>query len=121
MDLTRRYQDSNDNPCDILQMVSKEPEWAANRIQAGEETEKALNYYRSGIEKVKPKYVPCRVRLYDVVCGDGPFSGTRAPAGDYDCKSNQWGAVSITASNGLMLGLRLIEFEPISWQENDKE
>lgn len=120
MDLTKRYQDSNDNPCDILQMVKREPEWAANRIQAGEEAEKALNYYRSGMLEIKPQYIPARVRLYGVACGDGPFAGTRAAAGEYDCTCNQWGAVSITASNGQMLGLRLNEFEPITWRENDK-
>lgn len=36
MDLAKRYKDSNGNQCDILQMVSREPEWAANRLQAGE-------------------------------------------------------------------------------------
>ena len=36
MDLEKRYRDFNDNKCDILQMVEREPEWAANRIQEGE-------------------------------------------------------------------------------------
>jgi hypothetical protein len=36
MDLLKRYEDSNGNQCNILQMINREPEWAANRIQAGE-------------------------------------------------------------------------------------
>jgi hypothetical protein len=40
MDLAKRYQDSGDNPRNILEMVELEPYWAANRIQAGEMAEK---------------------------------------------------------------------------------
>jgi len=80
----------------------------------------ALDYYRSGLQKIRPRFVPCRVRLYGVACGDGPFSGTRAPAGGYDCTANQYGAVSITATNGQQRGLRLNEFEPIAWAVNSK-
>ena len=42
MDLKKRYRDINDNKCDILQMVAREPEWAANRIQEGEKAIAAL-------------------------------------------------------------------------------
>jgi hypothetical protein len=42
-----------------------------------------------------------------------------AEAGEYDCNSNGWGAVSIKASDGKMLGLRPHEFEPIAWRENE--
>jgi len=37
MDLTKKYRDSTGKECTILQMVRTEPEWAANRIQAGED------------------------------------------------------------------------------------
>ena len=37
MDLTKRYADIDGNKRTILQVVRKEPEWAANRIQCGEE------------------------------------------------------------------------------------
>lgn len=37
MDLEKRYKDSEGNECTIMQMVLREPEWAANRIQAGED------------------------------------------------------------------------------------
>ena len=36
MDLTKRYQDEDGNPRNILEMVGQFPEWAANRIQEGE-------------------------------------------------------------------------------------
>lgn len=81
---------------------------------------RAVEYSRAGMEKRRPAYVPCRVRLCGMACGDGPFASTRAPAGDYDCTANQYGAVSITATNGQQLGLRLNEFEPIAWAVNSK-
>lgn len=80
----------------------------------------AVDYYRAGSSGIKPKYVPCRVRIHDVAMGDHPFQGTCAPAGDYDCTANPYGAVSITATNGQQLGLRLSEFEPIAWALNSK-
>lgn len=86
--------------------------------------EMAIDYYRSAASQsrsgIKPKFVPCMVRLYGVAMGDYPFHGTRAPAGDYDCVTNQYGAVSITATDGQLLGLRLNEFEPIAWMVNSK-
>lgn len=36
MDTSKIYHDSYGNECSILQMVKREPKWAANRIQAGE-------------------------------------------------------------------------------------
>lgn len=36
MDLTKLYWDSNGDECNILEMIKREPEWAANRLQAGE-------------------------------------------------------------------------------------
>ena len=36
MDLEKKYTTSEGIECNILQMVKMEPEWAANRIQAGE-------------------------------------------------------------------------------------
>ena len=42
MDTARIYHDSEGNEKTIHQMVKCEPEWAANRIQAGEDAEKDL-------------------------------------------------------------------------------
>ena len=36
MDIEKVYQDSKGNDCNIVQMVWREPDWAANRIQEGE-------------------------------------------------------------------------------------
>ncbi len=34
MDLEKVYRDSNGNKCNILEIIEREPEWVANRIQA---------------------------------------------------------------------------------------
>lgn len=44
MDLSKRYKDINGKKCDILEMIAAEPEWAANRLQAGEEALKDLDF-----------------------------------------------------------------------------
>jgi hypothetical protein len=36
MDLNKTYHDSNGDECNILQMLNREPEWAANILQMGE-------------------------------------------------------------------------------------
>ena len=36
MDLEKIYYDQDGNECNILQLVAREPAWAANRIQEGE-------------------------------------------------------------------------------------
>ena len=36
MDMGKVYHDSEGNECSILQVVKREPEWAASRIQEGE-------------------------------------------------------------------------------------
>lgn len=85
--------------------------------------EKALSYYRCAATQARtggrPLYVPSRVRLTRRVCGDGPFCTTTLGPGDYECRSNRLGAVSVQATNGQLLGLRLDEFEPIAWAKNE--
>ena len=36
MDLKKVYQDLSGNECNIMQMIKREPEWAANILQQGE-------------------------------------------------------------------------------------
>ena len=68
----------------------------------------ALEYYRAGLEKRAPLYVPARVRLPKMVTGDFPIGHRMvAEAGEHDCYSNKWGAISVRASNGKLLGIRL--------------
>ena len=50
MDMGKSYHDSNDNECNILQMVHREPEWAANRIQKGE---KAIDELTAAQDRVR--------------------------------------------------------------------
>lgn len=52
MDTGKIYYDIDGNECSIMQMVKKEPWWAANRIQEGEKAiemvkalEKAISIY----------------------------------------------------------------------------
>ena len=42
MDLEKKYKDSNGDECNILQMIKREPEWAANMLQRNEEAITAL-------------------------------------------------------------------------------
>lgn len=50
MDLEKRYQDSDGDQRNILQMVTLEKEWAANRIQEGEKALGKLDKINSWIE-----------------------------------------------------------------------
>lgn len=43
MDLEKRYQDENGNQRNILEMVRRFPEWAANRIQNGERSDERIS------------------------------------------------------------------------------
>jgi hypothetical protein len=43
-----------------------------------------------------------------------------AAAGDHECESNKWGAISVKGSDGKMLGLRPAEFEVLTWRLNEK-
>lgn len=81
--------------------------------------QKAAAYYRSGMLKEPPPFVPVRVRVLKEQFGDGPFRGAGVSAGEHDCKCNKWGAVSVSARDGKLLGLRLGEFEPVAWRSND--
>ena len=64
------------------------------------------------------------VRLKHDVHGDLIFAATVAPAGVYKAYMNQYGAVSVEASNGKLLGIRPHEMEwvegkPSEWCNGD--
>jgi hypothetical protein len=89
------------------------------------DTEKALNYYRSAVERRRPDYVPARVRLRTCVRSDHPLRdaeghGYFAGPGECECESNEWGAISVRAENGKRLGVKPIEFEVTEWRANGK-
>ncbi|GAF68525.1 unnamed protein product [marine sediment metagenome] len=47
MDLEKQYTDSNGIKCNILAMLRREPEWAANIFQVGERAMVALEEYQA--------------------------------------------------------------------------
>ena len=85
--------------------------------------EKTIHYYKTAAMQQRhpmpmPDWVPARVMIKRRVHGDCFFADSFVLPGEYDCKCNLLGAVSVIATNGKMLGLRLDEFEPIAWREN---
>lgn len=65
MDLEKIYHDVKGNKCNILQLVKKEHEWAANRIQEGEVEN---NIYKKMWEHLKKcfKQVICPSKAGDI-------------------------------------------------------
>ena len=51
MNTAKVYQDIDGNECSIWQMVEREPDWAASRIQAGENAEEKIAQAISLIEQ----------------------------------------------------------------------
>lgn len=83
-----------------------------------DEAAAALSYYRAGLQQEAPEYVPKVVRITRQVRGDGPFRMTRATPGEHEVECNRWGAVSVRAGDGQMLGLRPSEFDVVVWRRN---
>lgn len=83
---------------------------------------KALDYYRAGVERRAPQWVPSRVLLVRPLHSDFPMTAclTTAEAGEHDCESNRYGAITVRATNGQMLGIKPEEFEPLEWRKNDR-
>lgn len=53
MNTSKIYQDSQGNECSISQMVKREPEWAANRVQEGEKAIERMVLAKSLLEEAK--------------------------------------------------------------------
>jgi len=85
------------------------------------DTDKALNYYKSIVLHTRPQYVPAKVSLPLRVSGDSIFDSVSVEPGEYECNSNQWGAISVQAANGRRLGVKPCEFEVIEWRPNDSK
>lgn len=70
----------------------------------------------------KPPVVPSMVRIHRRVAGDWPIGHLAVVMpGVYTCQSNPYGAVSVKAGNGTMLGLKPAEYEPVAWWLNKTE
>ncbi len=53
--------------------------------------QKAAAYYKAGMLKLAPQWVPATVHVKREQFGDPPFLGAGVPAGDHECQSNKWG------------------------------
>lgn len=81
--------------------------------------EKLAAYHKSGQLQQRPPFIPMLVFLTETVRGDAPVSShVFAPPGGYACHCNQWGAVSVRATDGSWLGVRLHEFTVTQWEAN---
>ena len=80
--------------------------------------QKSAAYFKAGMLKQPPPFVPAKVRVLREQFGDSPFLGAGVAAGDHDCMCGTYGAVSVLDRAGQGLGLRLDEFEPLEWREN---
>ena len=76
--------------------------------------DKARAYARAGLEHAVPPFVPARIRLR----GDLVFAAAVAEPGEHDYHCNRYGAVSVRATNGDLLGLKPAEFEVVAWRPN---
>lgn len=66
-----------------------------------------------------PKWIPAYIRTGDKVHGDGPWASTRAEPGVRPVECNRFGAMSVKATNGRMLGVKPGEVEEfVSWKIN---
>ena len=59
---TKTYYDSQERPRSLSAMIRVEPEWAANRIRAGEDAEAKLTKIREAVEKCR-KASPVELQL----------------------------------------------------------
>lgn len=106
--------------CERDKTIAEQQAYIDELREKVERLEKAVAYYRIRNSE-RPPFVPSRVRLNRRVRGDFPIGHqTCADAGDYDCECNQYGAVTIMAQNGRLLGLKFDEFEPLAWRDNQQ-
>jgi hypothetical protein len=62
------------------------------------------------------------VMLDGPVRGDYPIGHTTmAEANLHEAQCSRWGAVSVRATNGKMLGVKPPEFEVVTWRKNTAE
>lgn len=66
-----------------------------------------------------PHRVPKTISLSEDVRGDWPIGHqVIAPAGKYEARCNQFGAVSVMTPSGDLLGIKPDEFDVVEWEEN---
>lgn len=94
-------------------------EGAADIAALLDEAWRALEFYRAVQAKRPPRWVPAAIWLPNPVRGDFPIGHNAvAEAGHHDCKSNAWGAISVTTPGG-ELGIKPAEYYPTRWRRNE--
>jgi hypothetical protein len=68
-------------------------------------------YYRAILLKVKPDFIPTKVRTLR----DLRFAGELIPAGEYHCHCDEKGTVFLKTNKG-EISLDPIVFEPLAWK-----
>lgn len=82
----------------------------------------AADFYESCFKGYTPLFVPSRVRIKSLVRGDFPIGHKSiVELGEYDCQSNKWGAVSVLAQDGRLLGIKPNELQILAWRKNSIE
>ena len=80
--------------------------------------QKLEEYYEAAAYSRHPKWVPSKVMIPREVRGDMIFAATRVGPGIHECSCNQWGAISVKADNGKMLGIKWDECEIVEFTAN---
>ena len=80
--------------------------------------QKLEEYYEAAAYSRQPKWVPSKIMIPREVRGDMIFAATRVGPGIHECSCNQWGAISVKAENGKMLGIKWNECEIVEFTAN---
>ena len=75
-------------------------------------------YFMAAKENRRPAFVPSKIRIHNEVRGDMIFAATRVAPGIHECTCNGWGAISVKAENGKMLGIKWDECEIVEFTAN---
>lgn len=113
---SRRFCIAGEKHALLVENHRLKAELSALREQYAEAV-RALDYYRAAFRRERPAYVPATIRLLHDVRGDATIGHRSvARAGEHECECNQFGAVSVRAEDGHMLGIKPAEFEPVTWR-----
>ncbi len=103
--------------------------WTFAKSDDPEELNRRIAFLQSALSQrgdgkaFRPRFVPGRVILPWDVRSEMPlpeiFTGV-GKAGEHECSHNQWGAISVKASNGSDIGIKPHECVVVSMTENTK-
>ena len=101
-------------------MTDDKPNAVASNALLAEPTfvQKLAEYYKAGAEHRMPEWIPSKIVISREVRGDMIFASTRVGPGVHECTCNGWGAISVKAENGKMLGIKWDECEIVELTAN---